>query len=122
MNKTTRIVSVILMIIPSLMLVLSAVMKLSHAPALVEAFAKAGLGNYLTLIGIIEIVSVALFLYPKTSKIGFLLLCSYLGGALCIELAGGQPPMAAVFLAIIWVSVYLRNRAMFFQNSETVKP
>src|SRR6266403_497319 len=105
--KTKRIISIVLMAIPSLMLVMSAVMKLAHAQAIVEGFSKSALINYITLIGIIELLSVILFLIPKTTKVGFLLLCSYLGGAMAIELAGGQPPSAAIFLAIIWISVYL---------------
>lgn len=125
MTKTTRILSIVLMVIPSLMLIMSAIMKLSHAPAFVEGFSKSGLGNYLTLIGSIELIAVALFLYPKTSKIGFLLLCSYLGGAIATELASGQAPMAAVFLTLFWVAVYLRNKWMFLGQSkediETIK-
>jgi hypothetical protein len=115
MSKTKNIISIILMILPSLMLVMSAVMKLSGAQAVVDGMSKAGLGNYITLIGAIELISVILFLYPKTTRLGFLLLCSYLGGAIVIELASGQFPTAAVILAIIWISVYLRNKAMFLQ-------
>ncbi|MEO6304529.1 MAG: DoxX family protein, partial [Bacteroidia bacterium] len=81
----------------------------------------AGLGKLITFIGVIELVSVALFLYPKTFKIGFLLLCGYLGGALCIELAAGQPPMAAIFLVLIWISVYLRDKNMFFSTETAIK-
>jgi hypothetical protein len=118
MSKKTRIISIVLMAIPSLMLIMSAIMKLAQAPALVEGFSKSGLGNYLSLIGIIELASVALFLYPKTNKIGFLLLCSYLGGAMAIELASGQPPMAALFLSLVWVAVYLRNKLMFVNQAK----
>lgn len=125
MSKITRILSILLMAIPSLMLIMSAIMKLSHAPAIVEGFSKSALGNYLTLIGSIELLAVALFLYPKTSKIGFLLLCSYLGGAIAIELSAGKPPMAAVFLTLFWVAVYLRNKWMFVeqpkQGMESIK-
>lgn len=117
-TKTKRIISIVLMIIPSLMLLMSSVMKLIGAEQVVTGLTKAGLGNFITLIGVIELLSVALFLYPKTYKIGFLLLCSYLGGAMCIELAGGQPPMAAVFIAIIWISVYLRDKNIFLVSSE----
>lgn len=116
-SKTTRILAIILMILPSLMLTMSAVMKLIGAQQVVEGLTKAGLGNYIVLFGVIELVAVALFLIPKTTNIGFFLLCSYLGGAMSIELAGGQPPMAAVFIAIIWISVYLRNKAMFLPTS-----
>ena len=88
-------------------------MKLSQAQALVDAFSKSGLGNYLSLIGVIELVSVVLLWVPKTSKIGFLLLCAYLGGAISIELSGGQFPMAAVILAVLWTGFYLKNRTVF---------
>lgn len=115
--KTKRIISIILMVIPSLMLIMSGVMKIIGAQQIVDGLTKAGLGKLIMFIGVIELVSVALFLFPKTYKIGFLFLCSYLGGALCIELAGGQPPMAAVFLVLIWISVYLRDKATFITAS-----
>src|SRR5437868_2053339 len=101
MSKATRINSIVLKAIPSLMLIMSSVMKLSHAKPIVEGFSKSGLINYIILIGLIEIISVILLWIPKTSKVGFLLLNGYLGGAISIELASGQPPMAAVFLAVL---------------------
>ena len=105
-----------LMAIPSAMIAMSAVMKLAGAEQMVQGLTKAGLGPYVQLLGVIELVSLGLFLFPKTYKVGFLLLCCYLGGALSIELAGGQPPTAAVFLAVIWISVFLRNRIMFVHH------
>jgi sorbitol-specific phosphotransferase system component IIC len=112
-NKTTRIISIVLMAIPSLMLTMSAVVKLIGAEQVVQGLTKAGLGNYITLFGVIELASVVLFIYSKTHKIGFFLLCSYLGGALSIELASGQPPMAAIFLILIWIAVYLKDKTVF---------
>lgn len=103
------------MIIPSLMLLMSGIMKLTGAEQIVEGLTKGGLGSYIKFFGIIEIISVALLLYPKTYKIGFLLLCSYLGGALSIELSGGQPPMAAVFLTMLWIAAFLKDRFIFLQ-------
>ncbi len=117
--KTKRIISVILMVIPSLMLIMSGIMKVTGAEQIVTGLTKAGLGNLVTFIGVIELISVALFLYPKTYKIGFLLLCSYLGGAMCIELAGGQPPVAAVFIAIIWIAAFLRDKSMLLTPAES---
>jgi sorbitol-specific phosphotransferase system component IIC len=99
--------------LPALMLIMSAVMKLTGAEQVVNGLTKIGLGSYITLFGIIELISVALFLYPKTYKVGFLLICSYLGGALSIELATAQPPMAAFFLSIIWIAVFLKDKLMF---------
>ena len=117
--KTTRIISIILMVLPSLMLIMSGVMKLIGAEQIVTGLTKAGLGSYITLLGIIELISVALFLYPKTYKIGFLLICCYLGGALSIELATAQPPSAAIFLTIVWIAVFLKDKLMFLSSAES---
>lgn len=112
-KKTTRIISIILSAIPVLMLTMSAIMKLSASQQMVENLGKSGLGHYITLLGVIELVSVILFVYPKTTRLGFLLLCCYLGGALSVELATSHPPMAALFLAVLWTSVFMRNKSMF---------
>lgn len=117
-TKTTRIISIILMVLPSLMLIMSGVMKLIGAEQVVTGLTKVGLGSYISLFGIIELISVALFLFPKTYKIGFLLICSYLGGALSIELATAQPPSAAIFLTIVWISVFLRDKLMFLNTDK----
>lgn len=117
-TKTTRIISIILMVLPSLMLIMSAVMKLTGAEQVVTGLTKIGLGSYITVFGIIELIAVGLFLYPKTYKIGFLLICCYLGGALSIELATAQPPSAAIFLSIVWIAVFLKDKLMFLSPNK----
>lgn len=117
-TKTTRIISIILMVLPSLMLIMSAVMKLTGAEQVVTGLTKIGLGSYITLFGIIELIAVGLFLYPKTYKIGFLLICCYLGGALSIELATAQPPSAAIFLSIVWIAVFIKDKLMFLSPNK----
>jgi hypothetical protein len=99
---------------------MSGVMKLTHAEQIVTGLTKVGLGSYITLFGLIELISVALFLYPKTYKIGFLLICSYLGGALSIELSTAQPPTAAIILAVVWIAVFLKNKAMFLNSTTPI--
>lgn len=117
MTKSTRMISMALKVVPSVLLLISASMKFIQAKPIVEGFNKSGLGNYLLLIALIELTAVVLFWIPRTTKIGFLLLCSYLGGAICVELASGQFPSAAVFLALLWLSVFLSNRNVFL-NAE----
>lgn len=119
-NKTTNIISWILIILPSLMLLMSAFMKLSGAEELVVAFNVMGLGQLLAAIGVIELIATALLVIPKTYKIGFLLINGYLGGAICMELAGGQFPVAAVLLSVIWIGVFLRDKAMFVQVAKSI--
>ncbi|MBI3136221.1 MAG: DoxX family protein [Bacteroidetes bacterium] len=118
-TKTQTIISWVLLILPSLMLLMSSAMKLTAADELVKGFEAMGLGKLLQVIGVLELVSVVLLLIPKTYKIGFLLITGYLGGAMSIELAAGQFPMAAVLLSVIWIAVYLRNKQMFLNGSES---
>lgn len=118
-TKTTHIISIVLMVIPSLMIVMSGVMKLIGSQQIVDGLTKVGLGNYIVLFGLIELISVALLWITMTRNIGFFLLCSYLGGALSIELAGGQAPLAAIFLALIWISVFLKDRSLFLRTDKT---
>jgi hypothetical protein len=119
MSKTTRIISIVLQGLVSAMMVLSAFMKLTHAEALVEGFKKIGLADFITAIGLIELTAVILLWIPKTKKVGFLLICSYLGGAIVIELGGGHFPTAAVLLTIYWIAMFLRERQMFLPGAKT---
>ena len=77
---------------------------------------KMGFAPYITLVGITELCIAALYLLPKTTKIGFLLVCCYFGGALSLELGGGQPPVSAVFIALAWVAMFLKDKDMFITS------
>jgi hypothetical protein len=118
-SKAIRIISIVLMVPPVLMLIMSAGMKLSGSEMVVQSMAKAGLGSFVRLIGVIEILSTVLFLIPKTKKIGFLLLCCYLGGTIPIQMSAGQFPIGTVFLVLLWVSVFLTDKGMFLPVSGT---
>jgi hypothetical protein len=120
MSKPTRIISIVLKVLVALMLVMSGVMKLSHSKDIVDGFTKAGLGDYITLIGVIELIAVVLYLIPKTSRLGFLLVTAYLGGAIVTQMATSQLPFAsAIILAVCWISMFLTNKAMFLPVSES---
>ncbi len=113
--KTTRIISMVLMIIPGLVLIAGGSMKLAHAePEPVMQFLnKAGFGGCITVLGLTELIIAALFLYPKTNKIGFLLLSCYFSGAFSLELSAGAPPASVIFIALAWVSMFLKDKDMF---------
>lgn len=80
---------------------------------MVENMTKAGFAGYLVPFALIELLSVVLVFFKGTYRLGFLLLCCYLGGAFAIELGAGEFPVAAVLLAFLWGGTYLRNPAMF---------
>jgi hypothetical protein len=113
-DKVKRIISFVLIFLISAVMLLSAGMKLSGSKEVVDGFTKAGLIGSLKLIAGLEILSTVLFLIPKTRNLGFFLLCSYLGGAMVTQMAGGEPPIAAVFIAVLWIAMFLRDKTMFF--------
>jgi DoxX-like family len=113
MSKSTRIISIVLLAIPSVILVLSAIGKLSANKNVVQTFGKTGLRDYIAILGVTELLLVVLLWIPKTRNIGFFLACSYLGGAMSFELSAGHFPSSSIFLIVIWIAVYLRDKQLF---------
>jgi len=96
----------------SLMLFVSASMKLSHAPPVVEMFTgKFGFKeSSLTPIGILEITITVLYLIPRTAMLGAILVAAYLGGAVVTHLRVGDPFVMPALLGVLaWGGLYLRD-------------
>ncbi|WP_460672344.1 DoxX family protein [Larkinella ripae] len=117
-TKFKRIATLILTGLASGMVVLSGIMKLSASPEVTSGLTAAGVGPYISTLGIMEIVFAGLFIYPKTMKLGFILLCCYFAGAMATDLSHGKPlANAASVLALIWVAAFLREPAIFLPTS-----
>ena len=56
--------------IPALLIALSGALKLSRSPRIVEAMTTLGVGRYLRLLGVMELMFAALFVVPVTFKPG----------------------------------------------------
>lgn len=112
-DKTRNIVSIVVGAVPGAMVLMSGIMKLTLNPKMVDGLGKGGFGSYIQLFGAIEVISLILYFIPGTKKIGFYLLCSYLGGALATELSHGQPPISAALLALFWISFFIHNKINF---------
>lgn len=81
----------------------------------VEAFEQLGypIGASRTL-GLIELICVALYLLPRTSVLGAVLLTGYLGGAIATQVRVGAPLFSVtlfpVYVALLlWGGLYLRD-------------
>jgi hypothetical protein len=113
----------ILLFLPGVVLMLSAVMKFAGVPSVVHQMAAVGFGDWkLTLIASLEIGSAALFLWPRTRSLGLLLVSSYLGGAICTHVAAGEynhvfPP--ALLLSLSWIGTWLRHPQMLWSMNQT---
>ena len=101
----------ILSTLPALMLLMSGVMKLMKPPELVKEFARLGWSGDLALgIGIVELICVALYVVPRTSVLGAILLTGYLGGATATHVRIGDPFIGPVLIGVvIWLGLYLRD-------------
>ena len=117
--KAKKIITIVITVLTALMVVFSGFMNLTKNQAAVDTMTKVGVGNYLTLLGVMEIVFMALFLYPKTMKIGFILLSCYFAGAMATELSHNGPMQnPAIPLVLVWIAAFLRDRYIFLPTSE----
>lgn len=111
--KIKKILTIVITILAAAMVVLSGIMKLTHAQNVVDSLTKVHVVQYITILALMEIGFTALFLFPKTMKIGFILLTCYFAGALGVELSNGTPFNAVLPMVLIWVSAFLRDRSIF---------
>src|SRR5215467_1715186 len=86
-SRSKKIFTVIITTIAALMMVIGAFLKILKQRAIVADFSRLGVGQYTQLLGVFELIFLALLLYRKTMKIGFLLLCGYFGGAMATHLS-----------------------------------
>ncbi|MEN9578411.1 MAG: hypothetical protein RJA70_1420 [Pseudomonadota bacterium] len=94
----------------------SAMAKFAGVPQIVDNLERSHLGSFVNAIAVIEVMCATLFVIPKTSSLGTLLVTGYFGGAVVAHLAAndvsGVVP-ALVLGALAWGANYLRNRQMF---------
>jgi len=102
----------VLSALPVLMLLSSSAFKLSHAPEFVRTWTdKFGYPeNALTPIGVVELLCTVLYVIPRTSVLGALLLTAYLGGAVTTHVRVADPFAIPIVLGIlVWAGLYLRD-------------
>lgn len=112
-SKKRKIASWILVGLMSALFIMSALMKLMGEAEMANNFAKWGLDGKLMLIGMGELIAAILFLIPRTSSIGVLLLSAHLGGAIATHMEHGEMFIPqALMLLLLWIANYLRNPEM----------
>jgi hypothetical protein len=98
-----------------LFLLFDSIIKLIKIAPVVESFAQLGIPDHLAFgIGVLELVCVLLYVIPRTSVLGAILLTGYLGGAIVLHLRVGDPLFSHVLFPVyvgllIWGGLYLRE-------------
>jgi hypothetical protein len=98
-----------------LFLLFDSVIKLLVIDPVVESFGQLGWPVSVSIgIGLIELVCLMLYVIPRTSVLGAVLLTGYLGGAIATHVRVGSPLFThALFpiyiAAFLWGGLYLRE-------------
>jgi DoxX-like family len=97
--------------LPVLMLLFSGVMKLAKPAPVVEGFVRLGYPESLAFgIGIVELACAVIYVIPRTSVLGAILLTGYLGGATATHVRIGEPFFMPIILGVlVWGGLFLRD-------------
>lgn len=96
--------------------------KLAGAKVATDTMVQLGWDpKYTLMIGVIELVCVLLYLYPRTAILGAILMMGLLGGAMATQIRAGNPLFSHVLFSIylglfMWGGLWLRMpdlRALF---------
>jgi len=97
-----------------LFVALDAVSHIAKPAPVVDAFAQLGVPLHLSIgIGVIALISAALYAIPRTSVLGAILLTGYLGGATAIQVRAEAALFPVLFPSIVaalfWGGLVLRD-------------
>ncbi len=101
--------------LPVLFLLFDSVIHMMKIAPVVDAFGQLGYSVSLARpLGIIELVCVVLYVIPRTSVLGAILLTGYLGGAVATNLRVGLPLFGHVLFPVyvgvlLWGGLLLRD-------------
>jgi DoxX-like family len=97
--------------LPALLLIASAVGKLTKADAVVEGFTAMGWNPDLARgLGVVELLCAIIYLVPQTSVLGAILLTGYMGGAIATHVRLGEAIYTQTILGVLfWLGLYLRD-------------
>jgi DoxX-like family len=101
--------------LPAVFLLSSGVNMLLKGSDVIQGLARVGFPESRALgIGIVNIISVVLYLIPATSVLGAILLTGYVGGAIAAHVRVGEPQMFVpiVLGVLIWLGLYLRDERL----------
>lgn len=109
-QKAIKITGWGMTIVLALVFTMSAFMKLTQNETALEQASSIGLdASTYQFIGIIEIISLILFIIPRTGFLGAMLLVAYLGGAIATHLQHQQPiAMVVIFQTLLWITAFIR--------------
>lgn len=109
-TKAIRLTGLVFTVVLGLLFTMSAFLKLTLDETTIAQASSFGMdATTYQFIGIIEIISLILFIIPRTGILGTMLLIAYLGGAIVTHLQHQESFATPVIIQIIlWITAYIR--------------
>jgi hypothetical protein len=101
--------------IPVVMLLFAGTMKLIKAVSMVQGLVQHGYPeNLVVIIGILELACTVVYLIPRTSVLGAILLTAFLGGATATNVRVKDPSFVfpVIFGVLLWAGLFLRDERL----------
>jgi hypothetical protein len=117
-SKTKRWTSYIMSGLVILFMLFDSIMKFVKPPEVIEGTVALGFAeSHLTTLGTLGLVSTLLYIFPRTSILGAVLLTGYFGGAMATHVRLNNPLFShilfTVYLGILmWGGLWLRNQKL----------
>jgi len=115
--KTTIWAGRIISALAILFLTFDSIIKVLNLAPAVEATTQLGYPASLVIgLGLLELACLIVYVIPRTSVLGAILLTGYLGGAIATQVRAGSPLFSVVFpliiSALIWGGLFLRDERL----------
>jgi DoxX-like family len=117
-SKKTLWAGRVISALPALFLLFDAVLKFIKPPQVVEGTLQLGYTESVILpLGIVLLACTVLYLIPRTSVLGAILLTGYLGGAIATHVRVGSPLFTHTLFpiyvgALVWGGLFLRDERL----------
>ncbi len=121
-GKAQKVTGYVLSVLFSIQILMAGFLKVIGEAAIVERMNNIpNWGDKLMFIGLLELILLALYWIPKTQKLGFYLLCAFVGGVIVAEVAAGThveqgappAPLVGIVTAILlYAGTILRKPSM----------
>ena len=113
-SNAQRWIGRVLSTLASLFLLFDGIMKLVKPPVVVQSTLQLGYAESAILgIGLTLLVCTLLYIVPRSSIVGAVLLTGYLGGAVASNIRAGMPVFNVVFpmimAALLWGGLWFRD-------------
>jgi uncharacterized membrane protein YphA (DoxX/SURF4 family) len=110
-SKKMRWTGIILSALPAILFIVSGIFPFINPAAAAEGTAHLGYpASVSVVISVLEIGCALLYIIPRTSVLGAILLTGYLGGATASHIRIFEPPIAPLVVAVfVWLGIYLRE-------------